>query len=514
MYRCWSSIRAREVLKYLSARAPAELIGNRPRHETADIWWSIACQVEASYNGGPPLAGAIADITKCFNALPRIPIFALARLLHLPTAFCSTWCQALTNMQRRFVVEGGVGRPLLTTNGYPEGDPLSVRAMFMVNLALHAVSFSDHLESCIWTFVDDWQITGTSPEDVLNGMTVVSRFCDMLGLTLDERKTFFWGTTAAFRQHFRDLHKVVKLHLRNLGGHISYSRVASNHTITDRFAHCTQFWHWMKRSTAPIEQKLRLLPVVAWPRFLHGSAGVPLGDEHFRKFRSKAMQSLSFDRKGANPLLQFGGILHPKHDPAFHVLVATFRAFRRFCIPDVAFPILNGLASQSTPLRGPGPCEVFLSRLHSVGWTWMGEGVIEDQVGISFHILHCPLQLLHARLVAAWEYRVGATVSTREGFQGLEHMSSALTWGRKHWDSESQGLLRVVLNGSFFTRDKQFATGKVPDKICPFCCSEEDSIHHRHFSCTHFQHVRDKLPREFFQQLDELPECTLQHGWT
>ena len=527
VYRCWSSIRAREILRYLSARAPAELIGNRPRHETAEVWWSIACQVEASYHGGPALAGTIADITKCFNALPRIPIVTLARLLHLPKAFCDAWCGALTCMQRRFVVEGGVGQPLFTSNGFPEGDPLSVCAMFMVNLALHAfassrnpeacvwtfVASSRNPEACVWTFVDDWQIPGTSPEEVLEGMDSIRLFCDMLGLTLDEIKTFFWGSNASFRQTFRDLGKVVKLHLRNLGGHVSYSRLATNHTVTSRITQSPQFWHWMKRSPAPLDHKIRLLPVVAWPRFLHGSAGVPIGEEHFRKLRSKAMQSLSFDKKGANPLLQLGGILHPKHDPAFYVLAATFRAFRRFCLPDVAFPILNALAAQSVPLRGPGPCEVFLSRLHEIGWSWQADGLLLDHDGLPVHILHCPIQLLQQRIVHAWQARIGETVSHREGFQGLENFSPQLTVGYDQWDSESIGLLRVVLNGSFFTRDKQYSTGKVPSVVCPFCFGCEDSIVHRHFGCPHFQHLRNQIPGEFFTKLDELPECSLQHGW-
>lgn len=513
LYRCWSSIRAKEVLQFLSARAPTELIGNRPRHETADIWWSIACQVEHSYHGGPPLAGAIADITKCFNALPRVPIFSLARLLQLPKAFCDTWCQALTFMQRRFVVEGGVGQPLLTTNGYPEGDPLSVCAMFMVNLALHAFSLNRNPQACVWTFVDDWQITGFSPQDVLACMDSVRAFCDMLGITLDDLKTFFWGTTGNFRQHFRALGHTVRLHLRNLGGHVNYSRMATNHTITNRLTQGTQFWHQLKRSHAPLDQKLRLLPVVAWPRFLHGAAGVQLGDEHFRKLRSKAMQSLSFNCKGANPLLQFGGILHPKHDPAFHVIIATIRSFRRFCIPGIAYPMLNSLVTSRASLRGPGPCEVFLSRIHSLGWSWNDDGFLCDHEGFQIHIIDSLIQVLYQRVVDAWIAHIGATVSVREGFQGLENMSPQLTWGDSKWDSESFGLLRVICNGSFFTRDKQFATGKVPTTACPFCKHPDDSIIHRHYSCMHFQHVRDQLPAKFFGFLEHVPECTLQHGW-
>ena len=416
-------------------------------------------------------------------------------------------------MQRRFVVEGGVGQPLLTSNGYPEGDPLSVCAMFLVNLALHAFSFSQHPEVCLWTFVDDWQITGTSPEDVVAGMQVVRIFTEMLDLNLDDQKSFFWGTNSMFRQHFRALSKTVKLHLRNLGGHVSYSRLPTNHTVTSRISQGTMFWHWMRRCLAPIDQKIRLLPVVAWPRFLHGSAGVPIGDEHFRKLRSKAMQCLNFDKKGANPLLQFGGVFHPRNDPAFHVLALTIRSFRRFCVPDVAFPILNALAHSHKQLRGPGPCEVFLARLHSIGWEWVEDGILYDHMGHHIHVLNSPIQDLRQRLSNAWEFRVGSTVSCREGFQGLENMSFNLTWDKTAWDPESLGLLRVAMNGTFFTRNKQYATGKVPTPDCPYCLASEDSIMHRYYSCPNFQSIRITRPSAFFGMLEDLPECSLQHGW-
>ena len=74
IYRTWASIRTRQNLRYLAQNAPPELIGNRPRKETADIWWTISLQIEASLFHNHPLAGATADICKCFNALPRVPI--------------------------------------------------------------------------------------------------------------------------------------------------------------------------------------------------------------------------------------------------------------------------------------------------------------------------------------------------------------------------------------------------------------------------------------------------------
>lgn len=513
IYRTWSSIRAKEVLKFLSQQAPPELIGNRPKKETAQIWWTLSNLVEESFQGGSDLAGACADISKCFNTIPRVPLFTLARLYGLPETFCCTWHRALTGMTRMFQMEGAVSNPLSSTCGMPEGDPLSVCGMFLINLSLHSYFDVYRPNIRLWTFVDDWQFTGKDVASVEEGFQTVGQFTDLLDLTLDERKSYFWGTSGEIRAEFRSQSKDVKLHVRNLGGHVSYCKMPTNFTITDRIRATSPLWTWLKRSRAPTWQKMTIVSVVGWPRCLHAISAVPLGDIHVASLRSKVMQSLGFDKKGANPMIQLSLLTKVRHEPGFHILVTTFRAFRKFCLPDLAFPILDALSQGTASLRSPGPCHVFLSRLHSVAWTWLGNGIVSDHEGFHHHILHDAVQTVILRLQDAWFARIGAIVATRAGFQGMEFVNPSLTC-HKHstLDSEDEGLLRVVLNGTFFTRDKVHATGRVFSKQCPFC-QEEDSIIHRHYSCAYFQTLRNNVPREVFQVLSEMPDCTIQHGW-
>ena len=513
IYRTWSSIRAKEILKFLSLRAPAELIGNRPKKEPGQIWWTLSSLVEDSFQGGADFAGACADISKCFNNLPRVPIFSLARLQGLPENLCQAWHRALDGMTRMFQMEGAVGNPITSTCGMPEGDPLSVCGMYLINLSLHAYLRVLRPNIRMWTFVDDWQLTGQDVDSVEQGFQAVGDFTNLLDLNLDEDKSYFWGTSGAIRAEFRHRARKVKLHVRNLGGHVSYCRMPTNFTITDRIRATSQLWTWLKRSRAPTWQKMNIVSVVGWPRCLHAIACVPLGDLHIASLRSKVMQSLGFDKKGANPLIQLSLITNVRHDPGFHILVTTFRAFRKWCIPDIAFPILDALSQGATSLRAPGPCHVFLSRLHSVAWTWIGNGLITDHEGFRHHILHGAIQTLQRRLQEAWFARVGAVLSFREGFQGMEFVNPTLTRPQQaNLSPEDEGLLRVVLNGTFFTRDKVHATGKVHSKTCPFC-NEQDSLLHRHFECPTFQEVRNKISGDVFAELSNLPDCTIQHGW-
>eukprot|EP00438_Fugacium_kawagutii_P022236 Skav229660 [mRNA] locus=scaffold1030:63779:64654:- [translate_table: standard] len=87
-----------------------------------------------------------------------------------------------------------------------------------------------------------------------------------------------------------------------------------------------------------------------------------------------------------------------------------------------------------------------------------------------------------------------------------------MTWVEPIASVEDQGLLRVVLNGTFFTRDKQYHSGHFAAKTCPWCPSE-DSIWHRHWECPHFKHEIAQVPPNIREQVQALPECTKLHGW-
>ena len=515
IYRVWGTIRSKQILMHLARIAPPELAGSRPHKETAHVWWQVANMIERSFyeDDSPQLTGAIADFTKCFNCLPRVPVLALARLLGLPTGVCVAWHNALNYMQRRFVVNGSVGNALSSSCGFPEGCALSVVSMFMINIVYTRWMHLQNPSLQAWSFVDDWQITATSKEVAIQGLRSMQRFTLMLDLTIDLDKSFLWSTSAEGRRYLRELAHRVKLYDRNLGGHLSYCKVHSNFTVQARLKLLDSFWTWLSRSPAPLHQKLTCLTVVSWPRGLHGIAGVILGKEHYQKLRTKAVQSLGIHRKGTNPKLLLSAFVHPRHDPEFYALLTTFKAFRKFCIPDHAFPLLDWLSTQPIHHLWPGPCGVFITRMHSIGWSWESNGWFRDHEGLVWHILTSPIQTLVSRLHDAWISAVGSEIAQRPEFAGLHNIDRAQTVRDMHrWDQESLGLLRVAMTGAFFTRDWLCKMGKVPTNACPWC-GEEDSVFHRNWVCPHFQVSRDAMSSQTFRQLEMVSECTHQHGW-
>ena len=298
--------------------APTEIVGSRPGCEAGTIWWRLACIIEEGfYHDGQDISGLSCDLSKCFNTLPRVPVFWLARRLGIPSYIVLTWHRAVANMTRRFQVLGKTGPPLGSCCGFPEGDPLSVVGSFVV------------LPS-------------------------------------------------------------TKLHFP--------------------------------------------LSVTFWPLTLTDT---------------------NQDR-----------------------VDCSFNAFT----------------------------------------SWLGHGwvmvIYVTMMVFIFHVVHCPFQLLKQRACEAWQNMVGSELSTRDGFEGLDKCNFSLTTERlSHYSFEQLGLLRVVLNGTFFTRDKQIHSGHFVDRACPWCSEPCDSIFHRHWECPHFQSSRGEVPTHIFQQLEELPDCSLQHGW-
>ena len=119
VYRLWSSIRSKQCLRALLEVVPYTLLGNMPKRSPKQMWYHIQEVVEFAHATQQEVAGAVIDITKCFNALPRIPLLSIAQHLGLPQCVLQPWKQALSQFQRRFQVRGFLGPALDSNCGFP-----------------------------------------------------------------------------------------------------------------------------------------------------------------------------------------------------------------------------------------------------------------------------------------------------------------------------------------------------------------------------------------------------------
>ena len=513
LYRTWTSIRAKQCLAWLDKIASPGQHGNRPGTSARHVWWRIAQQLELYQLDGVECSGIVTDVVKCFNTLPRPLVAFCGRYLGLPKAFLHSWHQAVAQLDRRFVICGHVSGGTRATTGYPEGCALSVVAMSIMNVAMHGFVSKSLLSTRVISYVDNWEGFTTEPDEVLQLAAMFRQFAELVDVQLDSRKTETWSLTATGRKQLRQHGFTVALAARDLGGQLVYCKRPCIATIKSRIAQHSIFWHWLGRSLASTATKMRMLHTVAWPRLLHGISNQSLGGHHFQQMRIAAMQALQWQKKGASSLVQFALDRDPRADPEFYSLMVAVRDFRDLHDPSVAFPVLNRLSVMTATTAAQGPCKALLDRFHLLSWKWLGNGFLSDHEHLQWHIVDAPIQWVVMRLRQGWAKHIGGLMSSRHTFGGMQCVDIYLSHeGCHHYSAPAQGFLRVLRNGTFYTRDMVFQTGKVPDTKCPFC-SEPDSIRHRHWECSHFASIRAKIDPMVIYWLQQEPTCFQFRGW-
>lgn len=412
LYRCWASIRARQLLSWIDQWADSGITGNRPGWSTKSVWWQVAAKIEAAYHNGECLSGAITDICKCFNTLPRPIVYALGRHLTIPSAFMTSWHQAVHNLERRFVIHGQTSAAIHGVTGYPEGDPLSVVSMTLINVYMHAFLDANCRPSQVISYVDNWEGTSSSATMVAEMIRQFDQFATSIDIKVDHRKTVGWSTATEGRKTIKQDGIKVEYACRDLGGHLALCRRRTIFTVHNRIASNHPTWTWLKRSVAPVEQKLKVLHTVCWPRCLHGIESVTLAEEHFVRLRTMAVQALGWNKKGANPMIQLGLIVDPGHDPQFYAIQTTILTMRQQGQAGEVGALLDHIAWTNPAKHIPGPCGIFLERLHSIGWQWTGSGLITDHEGMPLSLFDDPIQLLRSRMRHAWHTRVTSLLTS------------------------------------------------------------------------------------------------------
>ena len=365
--------------------------------------------------------------------------------------------------------------------------------MLLCNIALSRWLYIRFPSVKLWSYVDNLELTGTSIADVNQGLQLMTQFCDLLDLQLDEAETYFWSNDAADRQAARQSNLMLQASARDLGAHMEYGLRKTNHILQKRVQAMPRIWTALAKSPAPYRQKVEALRVKGWPQALSAVSSASLGDTHVRSLRTGACRGLRVHAPGISPMAHLSLVEHPSTDPACAMLVDTVFTLRRHACPDRVSDLMDRLIAVGwdTPPR-PGPCHVLLERLHSIGWSWLGQGWVLDHE-------QQPLALLHG--------------THSEVHQRLEWVHAGFTLERfRTHNTHKQGLLRKILNGTFFTADTQAHNDKAHTLPCKFC-GQPDSQFHRFWECKSFDSARPHPWLTAQLVAGGMPKCLTFHGW-
>ena len=476
----------------------------------SDSWYSILLQIEGAYRQGTELCGVAVDLVKAYNMLPRLPVAAFAKMCGIPDSILHPWMSMLTQLRRHFKVRGSTGPPLFSSTGYAEGDPLSCLAMAVLNVACHHSFRTATQGGQLLSFVDNWHALAASPQEIVAAHNAIADFAQAWDLPVDAEKTVVWCTSAKGRAALRQAGFSVTLDFRELGAHLSSSRRGTNFTLTDRIRALDDKWPRLEKSLAPFAHKVRALSTAAWPAALHGVSSSRLGERHFIQLRSKAMKALGLRAPGANPTIQLSLVGHAISDPQFFALQSTFRDAKFLARHYAVAPLLNAAAAETRKV--PGPCTLLLQRANEVGIAWDPDReVFIDPLG-DFDLWQLSWPEILQRLVFTWQDWVQQRLSCRPTFEGLDradpHLTNAVV-GKL--PSPARALVRLSLNGTFFTNNALKHVGQADHSSCDFC-GQPDFIRHRLMECPYFRDCRRECQLTV-EELESLPPAQLLHGW-
>ena len=494
VYRLWAGIRARQALKQLSAVLECSAFGFLPGHEPLEFWLLLQAEIETSCETGAPLHGLSTDIVKAFNCLPRLPLFCAAKVLGFPLRLLCPWAHFLGGLRRRFVLRGSVTEALPSDVGFPEGCPLSTLAMAVTDVLFHRYLEVFEPRVLTYSFVDNLALSTDTAGILLKGHALTDTFCGLLGLQLDEAKTYVWSTCQSARKAFRQAGFRVLTHARDLGGLMAYGRAVSVSDLRQRCTALQPVWRSLQRVPAPLARKLMALPVKCWARALHGANGCPAADSIVQDLRTSATRALGLRSAGASSMLRLSLAEPPEADPGFYQVWKVLVDFRRLCDKQPSLLAKwRGYLRRYDGRYYQGPFSKLLQLMAQLGWHAEIPPQFVDQEGFHHDLLGMPLNLLRSVVRRAWLFYVASQHRHRDTMSDMLGMEPALC----HLDASrlsplDRARLSAIQSGAFLFEAHHSRYDVTKTGLCQRC-GVPDTVRHRLCECPRYSEARDEV---------------------
>eukprot|EP00438_Fugacium_kawagutii_P000813 Skav235098 [mRNA] locus=scaffold711:123242:131735:- [translate_table: standard] len=507
-YRVWSRMCTFHMMKH-ARRLALPFVA--PHLSTRSIWGWLAERIACQYRQRSTMSGLVLDIVKCFNVLPRCILFAIMRRLGFDGPTLSVWALQLSGLERTLYIDTCVYGSSVSSTGVPEGDPLSVVAMFSMSLAF-AFYLSVHSPLLPMAFADNWEALSVSSQELLQALPTVETFLGLCRLPVSVSKCWVWAITKSERKALKqarlnDAPLPVKLQAKELGVDIAYSlrRVARcrNQRVKKGIGRLAR----LGSLPAPVWRKTRLLLSSVYPCALHGAETSFVPKSVLQRLRAKASKAVFGSHKGSSPWLACLLGTYRCIDPQLTLLmnrIALFRQVAKEMPSQVSFLI----AQLARTGRYRGPTSRLVTVLADLGWIHQAEGVFVDLTGRTFHLVLTPMAHVESLLLSSWTQEVASRTSHRKYLEALENIDVTLSTRFQHLPMSERALLQRQHSGAFFTGEFLKHTGGSDQ--CRFC-HQSDTRMHRLLHCPRVQPLFASFPLLVRNQ-DAIPRHTWAHG--
>ena len=331
----------------------------------------------------------------------------------------------------------------------------------------------------------------------------------MWGLSIDVDKTYAWGTTPDMRKQLSQLGVRIVQDFNELGGALSFTAAHRVRLFVQRGESLHERWHQLRRSRAPVAQKLSSIPMVFWARALHGTLSCTAADRHVHKLRTQAVRYLGLQLAGSNPMLRLSLSKPHSVDPGFYQLTTAIMDFRRICFksPDL-LNLWRIFMNRFDGVLRDGPFSKILMLMSSIGWRITTPPFFQDHDGFTFDLLRVATGTLHRLLLDAWLQHVTHNVNhkTMADLQGMDLDLTLLDHDKQ--TTLDLARVRALQTGAFISSWQHAKYDKTKQPICKCCLVPDTQYHWLH--CPRFAHQRAECGNAL-DWVDDAPQCLVLH---
>ena len=217
------------------------------------------------------------------------------------------WFQALKQLVRSVLIDGFSYGHASSCTGIPEGDPLSVAAMFCLSFWFSRFTSSCSPNAIPACYADNWESVFPHVDQLILYLPKLEDFLDAFRLPVNPAKCWTWSLDPNKRKSLGQVvwcgsRLPVKLQARELGADVSYCLRKAARVRKGRVQVTHQRLLRLGGLPASKAQKQRLLFSGVWLEGLHAAETAIVPRTVLKRLRTKASLALNMNRKGSNPL--------------------------------------------------------------------------------------------------------------------------------------------------------------------------------------------------------------------
>ena len=492
IYRCWSAYRSREVLDHISSLLPPEVSGNTGTISADLLACTTQLEVEVAQTTNETRVGAVLDLKKCYDLVPRVPLLLLLKLVGIPRWYLQGLASMLRQCMRSFDILGNLGPLFCTCTGIPQGCSLSVACMCALTLFAHKMVGSVEGVLPIF-FADNWSIIAKSVPGLANALASLEKLAKALKMVFSLDKSWVWSSLK------RDIRAVKKVRLQgallpfrnqatDLGCDVTYRGGQRKQTMLARCTKARTRLLTIGKKRLPFKFRRTAAKLAGHGAMMYGSEFTFLANSHWHRLRSATTEALTIAKGGTSPWLALG-TYDPCLDPQFRSVLRKLKFWRKFLrvFPQYKEFFLQQIAGQHSKQSSPSGC--FWRSLRDVFWNCGEQGLVVHQSGITVNWFTDSWTFIQKVFCFAWPFQILSNVQHRKG---VDMDCFDITAQRKIFRDRPpshQGALLTYCAGKHFTADLLAKFSDV-DELCPFCNSQPDGRLHRIFECTGLEALR------------------------